>query len=148
MNITASESNCSSSAPPLVKHYLDLRSPRTHFVTHLDGLYHSYLDVRTPVCMDHFKSTIQQYKLYYIAATYHTFPTDRRRLPLPLVWSKLDVGALLPPKQLNDSHMVYNRVSQKKQKSEFWNATYPSGFHRLDEPPALETHKRHFASHF
>ena len=27
------------------------------------------------------------------------------------------------------------RVSQKIQKSEFWNATYPSGFHRLDEPP-------------
>ena len=27
------------------------------------------------------------------------------------------------------------RVSQKKQKSEFWNVTYPSGFHRLDEPP-------------
>ena len=28
-----------------------------------------------------------------------------------------------------------NRVSQKTQKSEFWNVTYPSGFHRLDEPP-------------
>ena len=27
------------------------------------------------------------------------------------------------------------RVSQKIQKSEFWNATYPSGFHMLDEPP-------------
>ena len=27
------------------------------------------------------------------------------------------------------------RVSQKTQKSEFWNVTYPSGFHRLDEPP-------------
>ena len=27
------------------------------------------------------------------------------------------------------------RVSQKNQKSEFWNVTYPSGFHRLDEPP-------------
>ena len=27
------------------------------------------------------------------------------------------------------------RVSQKIQKSEFWNVTYPSGFHRLDEPP-------------
>jgi len=27
------------------------------------------------------------------------------------------------------------RVSQKNQKSEFCNATYPSGFHRLDEPP-------------
>ena len=26
------------------------------------------------------------------------------------------------------------RVSQKKQKSEFWNVPYPSGFHRLDEP--------------
>ena len=24
---------------------------------------------------------------------------------------------------------------KKKQKSEFWNVTYPSGFHRLDEPP-------------
>ena len=30
---------------------------------------------------------------------------------------------------------VETRVSQKTQKSEFWNATYPSGFHRLDEPP-------------
>ena len=30
---------------------------------------------------------------------------------------------------------MINRVSQKIQKSEFWNATYPSGFHRLDEPP-------------
>ena len=40
----------------------------------------------------------------------------------------------------------------KIQKSEFWNATYPSGFHRLDEPPekisALQTHKRYSASHF
>ena len=24
---------------------------------------------------------------------------------------------------------------KKTQKSKFWNATYPSGFHRLDEPP-------------
>ena len=31
--------------------------------------------------------------------------------------------------------MMNIRVSQKIQKSEFWNATYPSGFHRLDEPP-------------
>ena len=30
---------------------------------------------------------------------------------------------------------MYTRVSQKIQKSEFWNVTYPSGFHRLDEPP-------------
>ena len=30
---------------------------------------------------------------------------------------------------------VHIRVSQKIQKSEFWNVTYPSGFHRLDEPP-------------
>ena len=28
---------------------------------------------------------------------------------------------------------VIIRVSQKTQKSEFWNVTYPSGFHRLDE---------------
>ena len=27
------------------------------------------------------------------------------------------------------------RVSQKIQKSKFWNGLYPSGFHRLDEPP-------------
>ena len=26
-------------------------------------------------------------------------------------------------------------MSQKNQKSEFWNATYPIGFQRLDEPP-------------
>ena len=30
---------------------------------------------------------------------------------------------------------VSPRVSQKNQKSEFWNVPYPSGFHRLDEPP-------------
>ena len=36
---------------------------------------------------------------------------------------------------LTSSTKVLNRVSQKIQKSEFWNATYPSGFHRLDEPP-------------
>ena len=30
---------------------------------------------------------------------------------------------------------LFIRVSQKIQKSEFWNVTYPSGFHRLDEPP-------------
>ena len=28
-----------------------------------------------------------------------------------------------------------SRVSQKIQKSEIWKDTYPSGFHRLDEPP-------------
>ena len=28
-----------------------------------------------------------------------------------------------------------SRVSQKNQKSEFFFATNPSGFHRLDEPP-------------
>ena len=28
-----------------------------------------------------------------------------------------------------------SRVSQKNQKSKFWYATNPSGFHRLDEPP-------------
>ena len=31
--------------------------------------------------------------------------------------------------------LMTNRVSQKKQKSEFCFATNPSGFHRLDEPP-------------
>ena len=30
---------------------------------------------------------------------------------------------------------LHIRVSQKNQKSEFWNVPYPSGFHRLDEPP-------------
>ena len=30
---------------------------------------------------------------------------------------------------------LYNRVSQKNQKSEFCFVTNPSGFHRLDEPP-------------
>ena len=30
---------------------------------------------------------------------------------------------------------ISNRVSQKNQKSEFWNVPYPSGFHWLDEPP-------------
>ena len=34
-----------------------------------------------------------------------------------------------------ESTIVENRVSQKNQKSEFWNVPYPSGFHRLDEPP-------------
>ena len=36
---------------------------------------------------------------------------------------------------LNAAYYVLFRVSQKKQKSEFWYATNPSGFHRLDEPP-------------
>ena len=31
--------------------------------------------------------------------------------------------------------VIYIRVSQKNQKSEFCYATNPSGFHRLDEPP-------------
>ena len=35
----------------------------------------------------------------------------------------------------NSEITVPARVSQKTQKSEFWNVTYPSGFHRLDEPP-------------
>ena len=30
---------------------------------------------------------------------------------------------------------LITRVSQKTQKSEFWFATNPTGFHRLDEPP-------------
>ena len=30
---------------------------------------------------------------------------------------------------------LFIRVAQKNQKSEFWYATNPSGFHRLDEPP-------------
>ena len=30
---------------------------------------------------------------------------------------------------------IETRVSQKNQKSEFWNVKYPSGFHRLDEAP-------------
>ena len=30
---------------------------------------------------------------------------------------------------------IYNRVSQKNQKSKFCFATNPTGFHRLDEPP-------------
>ena len=32
---------------------------------------------------------------------------------------------------------LWVRVSQKKQKSEFWYATNPTGFHRLDEPPEI-----------
>ena len=35
---------------------------------------------------------------------------------------------------------VNSRVSQKKQKSEIWNVTYPSGFHRLDVPPEKNHH--------
>ena len=31
--------------------------------------------------------------------------------------------------------VLYTRVSQKNQKSEFCFATKPTGFHRLDEPP-------------
>ena len=38
-------------------------------------------------------------------------------------------------KGLTYSALVHNRVSQKNQKSEFWFATNPTGFHRLDEPP-------------
>ena len=39
-------------------------------------------------------------------------------------------------------HAIIIRVSQKIQKSEFWNVTYPSGFHRLDEPPKKIQHYR------
>ena len=42
-----------------------------------------------------------------------------------------------------DTNFVLDiRVSQKKQKSEFWYATNPSGFHRLDEPPKKIQHYR------
>ena len=37
---------------------------------------------------------------------------------------------------------IITRVSQKNQKSEFWYATNPSGFHRLDEPPKKFQHYR------
>ena len=30
---------------------------------------------------------------------------------------------------------LFSRVSQRDQKSEFWYVTYPTGSHRLDEPP-------------
>ena len=57
-----------------------------------------------------------------------------------------------PEQRLKCKPPMFNRVSQKNQKSEFCYATNPSGFHRLDEPPkknsALQTHKRHCASHF
>ena len=42
--------------------------------------------------------------------------------------------------QIQASWRVASRVSQKIQKSEFWNATYPSGFHRLDEPNMPNMH--------
>ena len=32
-------------------------------------------------------------------------------------------------------NIMFSRVSQKNQKSEFCFATNPTGFHRLDEPP-------------
>ena len=44
--------------------------------------------------------------------------------------------------ELGRPYYTYIRVSQKTQKSEFWNATYPSGFHRLDEPPEKFQHYR------
>ena len=46
-------------------------------------------------------------------------------------WQRMVTLDLLVP----GSVVLANRVSQKIQKSEFWNVTYPSGFHRLDEPP-------------
>ena len=39
-------------------------------------------------------------------------------------------------------HTLHTRVSQKNQNSEFWNVTYPSGFHRLHEPPKKFQHYR------
>ena len=54
-----------------------------------------------------------------------------RRKPLPSFFlTSTDLF-----KERMTSREMYIRVSQKIQKSEFWNATYPSGFHRLDEPP-------------
>ena len=38
-------------------------------------------------------------------------------------------------RRLQTDEAVHNRVSQKNQKSEFWFATNPTGFYRLDEPP-------------
>ena len=43
--------------------------------------------------------------------------------------------AMVTSDQISTFFNIYSRVSQKIQKSEFWNVTYPSGFHRLDEPP-------------
>ena len=42
--------------------------------------------------------------------------------------------------QVRQTHAIVEggldiRVSQNDQKSKFWYATNPSGFHRLDEPP-------------
>ena len=56
------------------------------------------------------------------------------------VWTFLcvNVSALIDRSECNMKEYLCSlciRVSQKIQKSEFWNATYPSGFHRLDEPP-------------
>ena len=49
-------------------------------------------------------------------------------------------------------HAIIIRVSQKIQKSEFWNVTYPSGFHRLDEAPEkrpkTNASELHFARSF
>ena len=50
-----------------------------------------------------------------------------------IIWELFPKGGGSPiPKTLSK---FTNRVSQKKQKSEFCFATNPTGFHRLDEPP-------------
>ena len=56
-------------------------------------------------------------------------------------------GVYLAPKSGTDSFTslaVYSILGcpKKKQKSEFWYTTYPTGFHRLDEPPEKNQHNR------
>ena len=55
-----------------------------------------------------------------------------RPYPTEFFWSKqLSWPPHIPPH--TPYCMMPSRVSQKIQKSEFWNMTYLSGFHRLDE---------------
>ena len=63
---------------------------------------------------------------------YQTQVNPSLALPLRLLPNQVVYGMYL-------SKLLYVfvniRVSQNKQKSEFWYATNPTGFQRLDEPP-------------
>ena len=54
----------------------------------------------------------------------------------------VNIQTILGESRICASSSISNRESQKKQKSEFWYATNPTGFDRLDEPPEKFQHYR------
>ena len=80
--------------------------------------------------MDGSKRRIQQRRCLSHVTTAQLYERDRS----PFKEATLS-GVSPASGQTLEQWSMATRVSQKIQKSEFWNVTYPSGFHRLDEPP-------------